>query len=136
MLLFFFQYSAVLWVLSHYCPYWVWQQRCKKYLQVQVKNSLHDGAIMGYCSSVPPAWKHPGRNYPPIVVESCSISLCCLGRRNACRLKFWHMGQWIGLCDDVHVVCSSSGGTFILYCNEAIYYSVHHNSFTSCPSLG
>ena len=60
----------------------------KIYLQVQV---------MGYCSSVPPAWKHPGRYYPPMVVEGCFISLQCLGLRSVCRLKFWHMGQWIVL---------------------------------------
>ena len=35
---FFFQYStSCSWVLSHYCPCWVWQQRCKQYLQVQAR---------------------------------------------------------------------------------------------------
>ena len=55
--------------------------------------------IMGYCSSVPLAWKHPGRYYPPMVVEDFSISLYFLGRMNACMLKFWHMGQGIRLYD-------------------------------------
>jgi hypothetical protein len=73
------------WVQSHYCPCWLWQQRCKPYLQVQVKNSL----VVRLCDVV--------AQYP--MCEGCSISLYFLVRRNACRLKFWHIGQGITLCD-------------------------------------
>jgi hypothetical protein len=83
------------WVLSHYCQCWVCQQLCKQYLQVLVKQ--FDGAIMGCCSSVTLAWKYLGMYYPTMVVEGCCISLYCLGRRNACRLKVWRMGHEIVL---------------------------------------
>jgi hypothetical protein len=41
------------------------------------------------------AWRLPGRYYPPMVVEDCSVSLYCLGRMNACSLMCWYMGQGI-----------------------------------------
>jgi hypothetical protein len=73
----------------------VCQQLCKPYLQVLVKQ--FDGAIMGCCSSVTLALKYLGMYYPTMVVECCCISLYCLGRKNACRLKVWRMGQEIVL---------------------------------------
>jgi len=84
------------WVLSHYCPCWCDTKGANNIYRCKLKMS--DGAIMRYCSSVPPAWKHPERYYQPMVVECFSISLYCLGRRNVCRLKFWHMGRGIVLC--------------------------------------
>jgi hypothetical protein len=49
------------WVQSHYCPCWLRQQRCKPYLQVQVKNSL----VVRLCDVV--------AQYS--MCEGCSISL-------------------------------------------------------------
>jgi hypothetical protein len=80
-------------------------------------------AIMGWCSTIP--FKHLGA----LSTNGCGRLLHILilsGRRNACRLTFWYIGQGIVLCDLLRMQRKQG------YCYKAIYNSVHHYSLVVC----
>jgi hypothetical protein len=80
---FFFQYSeASSWALSHYCPYWVWQQRCKHMYRYKLKTGWWCDYAMLQLSS--PCLKAYREVLSTNGGGSCSISLYCLERRNVC----------------------------------------------------
>ena len=74
--------QASSWALSHYCPYWVWQQRCKHMYRCKLKTVWWCNYAMLQLSS--PCLKAYREVLSTNGGGSCSISLYCLERRNVC----------------------------------------------------
>ena len=107
------------WASSHYCHCCYDNKGANNIYRCKLKQS--DGAIMGWCSPIP--FKHLGA----LSTNGCGRLLHILilsGRRNACMLTFWYIGQGIVLCDLLRMQRKQG------YCYKAIYNSVHHYSFT------